>query len=164
PGSVCTCTTRGRVPWRHMNVRPVWIIAMLLLSACHATADGASDVDARVTQELDRLAAVQATLEAGTVPEIVKQSVVPNREALERVRKTASPRLRLYRLRDAFVGIEAVSFVAEQKSAAGSIAAFVALWKARPVQAVAAPAGVPLVHEALVQSASNRAEKLYRAS
>lgn len=147
-----------------MKIRFLWIAATLLLSACHATAGAAGDVEARVTRELDRLAAVQTKLEAGGVPEIVKQSVAPNRAALERVRKTASPQLRLYRLRDAFVGIESVAFVAEQKEATKSTDAFVMLWKARPVQAVAAPAGAPLVHEALVQSSSNRAEKLYRAS
>lgn len=136
------------------------LLALLLLAACHASAD----VDARVMQEVDRLAAIQAKLAAGGVPDIVKQSVAANGEALDRVRKAASPHLRLYRLRDAFIGIEAVSFVAEQKDSAKSVDTFIALWNARPTQPIAAPPEAPLLHAALVEQASNKAEKLYRAS
>ena len=148
-----------------MNTRPLWIAVMLLLSACRASAEAdARATDARVLQEVDRLAAVQAKLASGGVPDVVKESVKPNGEALERVRTATSPQLRLYRLRDAFIGIEAVSFVAGQQDAAKSADTFIALWKGRPTQAIATPADAPLLHAALVEQASNKAEKLYRAS
>jgi hypothetical protein len=140
--------------------KPLRVFAVLLLAACRASAD----IDARVAQELDRLAALQAKLESGGVPDIVKEALKPNAEALERVRKATSPEVRLYRLRDAFVYIEAVSFVAEQRNAGENIDAFIALWKARPVAPIATPADAPLLHAALIESASNRSEKLYRAS
>ena len=131
------------------------VLALLLLM---------SDVDARIAQEVDRLAALQAKLESGGVPDIVQQALEPNAEALERVRKATSPQLRLYRLRDAFVSIETVSFVAEQRDAGKSVDAFIALWNARPTSAIVAPKNAPLLHAALIEAASNRAEKLYRAS
>lgn len=131
------------------------VLALLLLM---------SDVDARMAQELDRLAALQAKLESGSVPDIVQQALKPNAEALERVRKATSPQLRLYRLRDAFVYIEAVAFVAEQRDAGKSVDAFIALWNARPTSPIATPKDAPLLHAALIEAASNRAEKLYRAS
>jgi hypothetical protein len=148
-----------------MRTKPLLLAVMLLLSACRASAEeDALLTDARVMQEVERLAAVQAKLAAGGVPDVVKESVAANAQALDRVGKAASPQLRLYRLRDAFIGIEAVSFVAEQKDAAQSVDTLNALWKARPTQAVATPAGAPLLHAALVEQASNKAEKLYRAS
>ena len=148
-----------------MRPKPLWVAALLLLTACRASAEAdASATDARVLQEVERLATVQAKLAAGSVPDIVKESVKPNGEALERVRTATSPQLRLYRLRDAFIGIEAVSFVAAQKDAAKSVDTFIALWKASPTQSIPTPAGAPLLHAALVEQASNKAEKLYRAS
>lgn len=136
------------------------LVAVLLVAACRASAD----VDARVAQELDRLAAVRAKLESGSVPDIVTQTLKPNAEALERVRKATSPEVRLYRLRDAFVSVEAVAFVVEQQEAAKTADAFIALWKARPVAPIATPADSALLHASLIEAASNRAEKLYRAS
>jgi hypothetical protein len=141
-----------------MRSRPLLLIAMLLLiSGCRASADP-------VQQELDRLSAKLTRLEADGVPEMLKGTFAPNREALERVRKVTSPQLRLYRLREAYVGVETVAFVVAQKDAAADLEKFIALWKEQPTRAVATPAGMSLVHSALVQSASNRAEKLYRAS
>lgn len=136
------------------------VFAVLLLAACRASAD----VDARIAQELERIAALQAKLESGSVPDVVKPSLKPNAEAIERVRKATSPEVRLYRLRDAFVSVEAVSFVAEQQEAAKTTDSFIAAWKARPVAPIATPADSPLLYSALIQAASNRAEKLYRAA
>ncbi|MFL6247654.1 MAG: hypothetical protein ACJ74H_16635 [Thermoanaerobaculia bacterium] len=133
---------------------------LLLLAACRVSADS----DARVAQELDRLAALQAKLESGGVPDIVKGALKPNAEAIERARKGTSPEVRLYRLRDAFVYVEAMAFVTEQQGAGKDIDSFIALWKARPVASIATPPDSPLLHAALIEAASNKAEKLYRAS
>ncbi len=136
------------------------LVVVLVLAACRVSAD----VEARMAEETERLATLQAKLESADVPEIVKQLIKPNAEAIERVRKAPSPEVRLHRLRDAVVSIEAANFVAEQRDAGKSIDAFIELWKARPVAPISTPAAIPLLHAALVEAASNRAEKLYRAS
>jgi hypothetical protein len=142
-----------------MKSRALWMIVTLVICGCRA----APAVDP-VPQELDRLSALLARIEAGGVPDMLKDTMAPNRAAIERVRKTTSPQLRLYRLRDAYVGVATAAFVAAQKDAAVDGGKFLALWSAQPVRAIATPAGMPLLHASLVQSSSNRAEKLYRAS
>lgn len=134
------------------------MVALLIVSACRAASADP------VPQELDRLSALLTKIEADGVPDMLKETFAPNRAAIERARKATSPQLRLYRLRDAYVGVETVAFVAAQKDAAGNLEKFIALWNARPVSTTATPAGAPLLQAALVQTATNRAEKLYRAS
>lgn len=142
-----------------MKSRALLMIAMLGIAGCRA----AAPVDP-VPQELDRLSALLTRIEADNPPAALKETFAPNRAAIERVRKTTSPQLRLYRLRDAYVGVGTAAFVAAQKDAAANGDKFLALWSAQPVRTVATPAGMPLLHASLVQSSANRAEKLYRAS
>jgi hypothetical protein len=142
-----------------MKSRALWMIVMLVISGCRAKT--AADP---VPQELDRLSALLTKIEAGGTPAALKDTFAPNRAAIDRVRKTTSPELRLYRLRDAYVGVATAAFVAAQKDAAANGDKFLALWSAQPVRPIATPAGMPLLHTSLVQSSSNRAEKLYRAS
>jgi hypothetical protein len=146
------------LPWPHMNTRTFAIAAMLSVLACRpATVDP-------VPAELDRLSASLAKIEAGGVPDMLKDSIQANRQAIERARKATSPELRLYRLRDAYVGVETVAFVAGHKDASTSLDRFIALWKAQPARAITTPEHTPLLHASLLQSSANRAEKLYRAS
>ena len=140
-----------------MKSRSLLMVALLIVSACRAASADP------VPQELDRLSALLTKIEADGVPDMLKETFAPNRAAIERARKTTSPQLRLYRLREAYVGVETVAFVAAQKDAAGNLDKFIALWNARPVSATTTPAA-PLLQAALVQTATNRAEKLYRAS
>ena len=140
-----------------MRMRTIAAAAMLFAIACRA-----QRVDP-VPAELDRLSASLAKIEAG-VPDMLKDSIQSNREAIDRARKATSPELRLYRLRDAYVGVESVAFVAAHKDASTKLDRFLALWKAQPVRAIATPAHMPLLHASLLQSSANRAEKLYRAS
>jgi hypothetical protein len=142
-----------------MKSRALLIIVMLGISGCRA----ASAADP-VPEELDRLSALLAKIETDGAPAALKETFAPNRAAIDRVRKTTSPHLRLYRLRDAYVGVATAAFVAAQKDAAANGDQFLALWSAQPVRTIATPAGMPLLHASLVQSSSNRAEKLYRAS
>ena len=135
------------------------MVMMLMISGCRA----APAVDP-VPRELDRLSALLTKIEADGAPAMLKETFAPNRAAIERVRKTTSPRLRLYRLREAYVGVGTVAFVAGQKDAVGNLDKFIALWKAQPVAATAPPEDASLLQAGLVESATNRAEKLYRAS
>src|SRR5687768_7884957 len=123
-----------------MKSRALLMAAVLIVSACRAAP--AADP---VPPELDRLSALLTKIEAGGVPDILKESFAPNRAAIERVRKTTPLQLRLYRLREAYVGVETVAFVAGQKDAAGNLDKFIALWNARPVSATATPAGASLL-------------------
>ncbi len=141
-----------------MKSRALLMVALLIVSACRAASADP------VPQELDRLSALLTKIEADGVPDMLKESFAPNRAAIERVRKTTSPQLRLYRLRDAYVGVETVAFVAGQKDAAGNLDKFISLWNARPVAVTTTPKSASLLQAALVQTATNRAEKLYRAS
>jgi hypothetical protein len=142
-----------------MKSRALLLIAMLGIAGCRA----ASAADP-VPEELDRLSALLTKIEADHPPAGLKDTFAPNRAAIERVRKTTSPELRLYRLREAYVGVATAAFVTAQKDAAANGQKFLALWNAQPVRAVPTPPGMPLLHASLVQSSSNRAEKLYRAS
>src|SRR5690349_19278634 len=141
-----------------MKTRTFAVAAMLVVLACqHANVDP-------VPAELARLSASLAKIEAGGVPDMLKDSIAPNREAIERARKAMAAELRLYRLSDAYVGVETVAFVAAHKEESTHLDRFLAIWKAQPVSAIATPDHLPLLHASLLQSSANRAEKLYRAS
>jgi hypothetical protein len=134
------------------------LVAAVLISTCRA-----KPVDP-VPAELTRLTALLAKTEAGGVPDMLKESFAPNREALTRVSKATSPELRLYRLRDAYVGVETVVFVAQHKAESTDLDKFLALWKSQPIPMMSTPDGMPLLHASIAESSANRAEKLYRAS
>src|SRR5689334_5596471 len=141
-----------------MKTRRFAAAAMLLMLGCHRAA-----VDP-VPAAIDRLSASLAKVESGGVPGMTKDSIAPNRQAIRRARKATSPELRLYRLRDAYDGVETVAFVVAHKDVSTKLDRFLALGKAQRVTAIATPEHLPLLHASLLQSSANRAEKLYRAS
>jgi len=89
-----------------------FFVAQTLLSA-------PSDVDVRLTKEIDRLNGVLKSLDT-PAPDI-KPMIEGNRVMLDRARTAASPLVRLYRLRDAYVGIETLRYDLEHKSAESSL-------------------------------------------
>ena len=110
-----------------------------------------------VDGELARLEALQAKLARQDAP---KQLVDVNRKALDAVREAKTPRERLYRLRGAFVNVETLAFVQEHKDEP-----FEALWKSRTApRATQAAENTALLQRALIETSSNQAEKLFRAS
>lgn len=142
------------------------LLATLLLTlaaVCHA-ADP-------IAGEIDRLDAALKGIDPQSLPKEVQPLIAEQQKALERARKAASPEYRLYRLRDAFVGIETLSFVAKEKASAESLDRFTQLWTARRAR-FEAKAPQPraqqlrgtLLQRALAESASTRAERLFRAS
>ncbi|HEX8152928.1 MAG TPA: hypothetical protein VF698_07380 [Thermoanaerobaculia bacterium] len=145
---------------RFISVVPLACAIVLCVPAC-----ASEDVlDATLVAELDRLDALLTKAEAAGLPADFAGVIKPNREILANVRATKSPLLKLYRLRDGFIGVETIAFVAEHKTT--DINAFVKLWNARKPRFDAkaqAPAGVRL-QTALAQAATNRAAKLFRAS
>ncbi|HUR80108.1 MAG TPA: hypothetical protein VM733_05050 [Thermoanaerobaculia bacterium] len=140
-----------------------WGAVVMLVSV--AAACTAAD---RVEQEIARLEQTLNGLEANKddLPKDVHDLFASHRAALERARKASSPEYRLYRLRDAFVGIETLAFAAREKSAGASVAELEKLWRRQEARfgAKAPRARGSLLQRALIESAETRAGRLYRAS
>ena len=122
----------------------------------------------RVDEEIARLELTLKSVEASAadLPQDVQGLFEAHRGALDRAKKAASYEYKLYRLRDAFVGIETLSFLAREKSAAESVERFEQHWRKSAARFDAKPpkARGTLVQRALIESASTRAGRLYRAS
>ncbi|HEX6084035.1 MAG TPA: hypothetical protein VF266_05890 [Thermoanaerobaculia bacterium] len=135
---------------------------MMLLLLLAASAGAQETVD----REIVRLETTLKTLEAApdALPKDVLSLFEAHRAALERAKKAPSPEYRLYRLRDAFVGVETLAFMARHKVA--SVAEFETLWKqnAARFEKSSAEARGSVLQRALVESSATRAGRLYRAS
>ncbi len=137
-----------------------FFVAQTLLSA------PSSDLDVRVTKEIDRLSAVLKAIDTPSLSADIKPMVDGNRKGLDRVREATTPLARLYRLRNAYIGIETLRFALDHKSAESSIAAVQKLADAsragvmKPLATISGPS----LQIALQQAAANRAEKLFKAS
>jgi hypothetical protein len=142
-------------------------IAAFALLASIAAACGATQSD-RVELEIARLDETLKTVEAAAadLPKDVHPGFEVYRAALERAKNASSPEYRLYRLRDPFVGIETLAFLAKQKSSGTSVASFEQLWREHATRFEAKPpdARGTLLERALIESSATRAERLYRAS
>lgn len=135
-------------------------VALLVLLALSAAADD------RIDLEIARLDATLKSVESARddLPRDVHPLFDAHRAALERARKATSPEYRLYRLRDAFTGIETLAFLAKHK--VSSVEEFETLWRSN---AARFEANVPeargtILQRALAESAVTRAGRLYRAS
>lgn len=137
------------------------LIGLAVAMACHASTESAP-----LDREIARLEELLTSLEKAELPEDVKGSIPGQRAALERAKRATSPDYKLYRLRDPFTGIETLSFLAKEKASGESVAHFEKLWKAsEPRFAAKLPAAQgTLLARGLAESASTRAERLYRAS
>lgn len=148
-----------------VRMRSALLIA-ILLAAC---APALADVDSAVNAEIERLEALAAKLEKGDtpLPKMLEGAVGQNKEFLARAKKAQSPLLRVYRLKYALVGLEAIRFTAEHKEATESFETFQKLWTAHQARfpSKGAPAGGnAALQRAIVQAATNHAEKIFRAS
>jgi hypothetical protein len=136
-------------------------IAITILSCSRP----AKTLDARLTSELDRLDASLGALEKISLPDELKSVPKAHRQAVARARAATSTDLRLYRIRAAYIGVEMLAFLNEQKKAGESIEALRALWNQRKPDFDAKPAvRGSLLQRALAEAAGNRAEKLFTAS
>jgi hypothetical protein len=135
-------------------------VLALLAVACKA------NLDARLSQELDRLDISLKKLEASKLPAELADLPEGHRARIAGACAATSPELRLYRMRDAFIGVELLSVLSEQKRAGEDLQALNALWSSQRERFVSAAPELhgPLLIRALEESAQNRAQKLYRAS
>lgn len=136
------------------------------IQACFAADTSYAQLGARLKTELDRLEAAVVKLDSASLPEGLQSGVKTNRDSLARARATASPLLRLYRLRDPFISIAALTFVSSNKPSGEDLQRFQELWKSRlpRFESRQEAAKAPVLQSALHQAAANRAEKLFRAS
>jgi hypothetical protein len=134
-----------------------------LLSLLLAAQLSASPLEPRITKEIERLDAVLRGISPAAAPAAMIEG---NRTLLNRARAATSPLLKLYRLRDAYVGIETLQYALDHKPAENDL---------RRVQALAdvskaaideplAPMNGPALQLALRQIVANRAQKLLVAS
>ncbi|MEA2465858.1 MAG: hypothetical protein QOJ98_3605 [Acidobacteriota bacterium] len=124
-------------------------------------------VETRMAKELARVEASLQASEQAKLPAEMQEMPKAYRAELEKARSAKSPELRLYRLRNAAVGAELLTFFHEHRNAAGKeLAPLTKLWNERRAvfdRPVASVRG-PLLQRALVESSRNRADKLFRAS
>jgi hypothetical protein len=137
------------------------VVVLLFAAASLAAQDVVEHEIARLERTLK---AVEAA--SGDLPKDVHPLFESHRAALERARKASSPEYRLYRLRDAFVGIDTLAFLAKEKSSGASVDAFERLWKKNAARFDAKPPAArgTILQRGLVESASTRAGRLFRAS
>lgn len=140
--------------------------ALVLLTAAAVVAAPHESRDAAVAVEIARLERVLASLQSAGIPEDTKPLIEAHRGALDRVKQATPYEYRLYRLRDAFVGIETLAFLAEQKKAGASVEAFEQLWREylQTHARAAAVARGTLLERGLIESATTRSERLAAAS
>jgi len=132
------------------------IVVALLFAACSRSET--PSLDATLDAELSRL---DATLKTMAASNLAKSHAA----AVARARAAKSTDLKLYRLRDAWVGVETLAFLKAHRDANADIAKMEALWNERgPAIAKKPVAHGSALQRALTQAASNRAQKLYRAS
>lgn len=140
---------------------------VLVLGVAVAAAIGASMQRGKssVEAEIKRLERTLDEIDPADLPEDTRGLIEANRRSLERVKGAPIAEYRLYRLRDPYVGIETLDFLASHKEARVSVGAFEDLWKKHQKDggAVAADAHAVL-HRGLIESATSRSERLFDAS
>lgn len=137
----------------------------MAVASCR-TEDPAAGLDARISQEVTRVDSMLQRLEKAELPPDLREAPKIYRDSLQRVRSGTTPAVRLYRLRDAYVGAELLSFFDTHKESSRDLAGVQKVWSSREAEILRkAPADRPhILDRALIQAAQNRSEKLFRAS
>jgi hypothetical protein len=145
-------------------MRTKFVVAVALAAAC--ARQPAPDVAPRAASELDRIAALHASVAKADLPEGMRAELDRYKPLIESARKTNDPVYRIYRLRAPFIGTETIAYVAARKAAAADMKSFEELWKREDRRFAALPAAGrgPLLGRALADGGFNRARKLYDAS
>lgn len=120
-----------------------------------------------MAEELTRVDASLKAAESGKLPAEMADMPKLYREELEKARAAQTPELRLYRLRNAAVGADLLTFFIGHQDAAGKdLAPLTKLWNERRAEfdRPAITARGPLLQRALAESARNRADRLFQAS
>jgi hypothetical protein len=136
-------------------VKRVLLLA-LLIAACSRS--DTPSLDAKLNAELDRLDASLKAMPASSLAKAHAASIASARAA-----KTTD--LRLYRMRDAWIGVHTLTFLRAHPAANKDLAAMTALWNERGPTIAKKPAvHGSVMQRALIEAAANRAGRFYRAS
>jgi hypothetical protein len=141
------------------------VLTAFAVAGCDSSESSRESLQHALGQEIVRLEASLERLERQP-PAGVERLLPTHRASLARASRAAVPELRLYRLRDAAVGIETLSFLAENSAAGASVEALEQLWKSqqsrfgemKPHESKSA------LHRALADSARQKAAVLFGAS
>ncbi|HJQ37048.1 MAG TPA: hypothetical protein VKB93_07910 [Thermoanaerobaculia bacterium] len=148
-------------------MKRLFVLVVVLSSlSCRTREKAIAELDTRLTNETARLEAQIKAINPKQLPEDLAGMTQGFGESFARIRATKSPTLRLYRLRDTFIGIETISFFAANPKAGqtlGDLHALVASRRAAYEAKLDAPKG-PVLFRALAEQSANRARVLYRAS
>jgi hypothetical protein len=143
------------------------VVAATLILGCNSAEKRAAERDAKLAQEIARVESSLSASEKGKLPAEMQEMPKAYREALGRARTAKSPELRLYRLREAVVGAELLEvFLAHPDASGTDLAPLTKFWNERRAAFARKPEPVrgPLLHRALAEAATNRAQILFRAS
>ena len=134
-------------------------VALFLTASCARAADP-------IAAEIARLETLAAAIEPAALHEEMRDMVDPARDRIKAAKNTRDPLLQLYRLRDAHVLTEILSWVATHRADYARLENFTALWEREKSRFERTrPSTIPhAVQNALSEAARNRAEKLFRAS
>ena len=142
--------------------RTIALVALIALTTCRTR----EDLNARLNAETARLEATLRAIDRTKLPEDVAGLAKGYQESFARIRATKSPMLRLYRMRDTFIGIENLAFFAAYRKAGDDLPTLKNLVATRrpAYYAKREPASGPLLYRALIEQATNRGRVLYNAS
>lgn len=151
-----------------MNRITLLCLVALGIAGCRAPAEAPPSLAEQLEAPIAELDAKLAALREADLPEPLAGMVGSQDQALVRVRQTGDPLLRLYRLRESWVDIHSLDYMAQNRDATSSQESFKALWdeSASDIVAVAEQGGSSSsrLQRALVEAADNKASVLREAS
>lgn len=160
-------TSDLRSPFGRVALALAAVLALVASSGCREKQPApAPTITAAVNGELARVEAVKAAIDPASLPEFARDAVPSIDTLLESARSASSPRVRLYRLRDAAVSAGALSFLGAHHATVADQESLRKLWESEAgAMSIASPrSGGTILERALAQGARNRALKLHRAS
>jgi hypothetical protein len=142
------------------------VLSVLALASCRSREKAVEELQTRLTNETSRLEARLRAIDKSKLPEDVAGLGQGYQDSFARIRGTKSPMLRLYRMRDTFIGIENLAFFVENRKAGDDMASLQALVANRKpaYEAKEESDEGPLLYRALIEQATNRGRVLYTAS
>src|ERR1044071_2863036 len=146
--------------------KTIALVALIALTTCHSRENAVADVSARLPAETDRLETALRALDRTKIPEDLAGLAKGYQDSFARIRGTKSPMLKLYRMRDTFIGIENLAFFAAYRKAGDDLPTLQNLVASRrpAYYAKREKASGPLLYRALIEQATNRGRVLYLAS
>lgn len=135
------------------------------LSCADREARARAELARSIDAEIERLAAVASAVDREALPESLAEALGSYVESLDAVRGDGAPELRLYELREPFVGIETLAFLAPRAEAVDSVESLEALGgplEERFELTVTTTDGS--LCNALLEAAATRSNRLFHAS